>query len=75
MRSLVRVALALMSLHSNRVVTKTEVVTKEKSIALTGLSMLLVGKRWTLVWESSLNPLRGDQWAIPVGAWELLRET
>jgi hypothetical protein len=31
------------SLHSNRVVTKTEVGTREWSIAVTGLTMLFVG--------------------------------
>ena len=46
MFALLRVALVMVSLHSNETVTKTEVGTRDWGIAETGLAMLLFGGMW-----------------------------
>jgi len=44
MFSFIRVALLVVSLHSNRTVTKMEVGTRDWGVAVAGLAMLLVGR-------------------------------
>ena len=48
MFAFVRVALVMVSLHSNKTQTKTEVSTKDWSIPMIGLTMLLFGRMWVL---------------------------
>ena len=48
MFSFVRVAVVTVSLHSNRTLTKAEVVTMELGIFMTVFTMLLVGRMCTL---------------------------
>jgi hypothetical protein len=39
--------MVMVSLYSNRTLTKTEVGTSDQGIAVTGLTMVLIGKMWT----------------------------
>ena len=51
MLSLIRVALVMVSLQSNRTVTKTEVGTREWGVVVSDLTLLLADGMWTLdVW-------------------------
>ena len=51
MLSFIRVALVMVSHHSNKTQTKTEVGTRDCGIALVGLTMILFGGMWVLeVW-------------------------
>ena len=49
MVSFIGFAVVMVSLHSNRTVTKTEVVMREQDIVITGLTMLLIGRIWTSI--------------------------
>jgi hypothetical protein len=56
----------MVSLHNNRIVTKTEVVNRTGSVAVTGLTMpLLGGRMWTLgLWTGN---------AVERFKWDFLR--
>jgi hypothetical protein len=43
---IIRVTLVMVSLHSKKTMTKTEVGTSDWGIAMTGLTMLFVGGIW-----------------------------
>jgi hypothetical protein len=46
MLTLVRIVLVMVSLHSNEILTKTEVGTRDWDIAVIGLTMLLFERMW-----------------------------
>lgn len=47
MFAILRVAVVMVSLHSHRTETKTEVGIRVWSIYVTGLTVLLIGRMWT----------------------------
>jgi hypothetical protein len=48
MSAFIRVSLVIVSLYSNKTLTKTEVGTKDWGIAVIDLIMFLFGKMWSL---------------------------
>ena len=53
MLSFIRLALVMVSVHSSKTPTKTEVGTRDWGIAVISLTMLLFGRMWILDLESS----------------------
>jgi hypothetical protein len=47
MLSFITVVVVIVPPHSNRILAKTEVCSREEGIAVLGLTVLLVGKMWT----------------------------
>jgi hypothetical protein len=47
MFSFIRVVLVMVSLHSDRMVTKKEVGDRKQGITMTGLIRLVIGRIWT----------------------------